>query len=243
MVTNVKAAPVSEPKPAAAAPVPSATSTATPSEPRTAPSGAETPSASTTTTPAADASGLDLTSAESSLVLGADYENTVAKLMEMGYPRSEVERALRASFNNPDRAVEYLLSGIPDHPEEAGQEPGQAAPAAGQPPSAAPAANIGSNPLEFLRQQPQFQQMREVIRQNPSLLSTVMQQIGQSNPDLLRMITENQAQFVQMLNEPGDGPGDDAPVGQEAGGPDLASFMGSATITESDKAAIERVMF
>lgn len=112
------------------------------------------------------------------------------------YEREQVEQALRASFNNPDRAVEYLLTGIPaqlfeDLPEDQLEAQEQL-------------QDHGQHPLAFLRMQPQFQQMRQVIQQNPQLLNAVLQQIGQTNPALLQLISQNQEAFVRMLNEPGE---------------------------------------
>ena len=44
-------------------------------------------------------------------VLGEEYEQAITNLMEMGgYDREEVVRAMNASFNNPSRAAEYLMS-------------------------------------------------------------------------------------------------------------------------------------
>lgn len=51
--------------------------------------------------------------AASNLVAGTTLESTVQQILDMGggsWDRDTVVRALRAAFNNPERAVEYLYS-------------------------------------------------------------------------------------------------------------------------------------
>lgn len=163
-----------------------------------------------------------------------------------------MKEALRASFNNPDRAVEYLINGIPSILE--GAVP---------PPVAAALAGLGEeegvggggggvvglegeDPLAFLRTQPQFQQMRQAIQQNPQLLNAALQQIGQTNPALLELISTNREAFISMLNEgtAGGGGGGTPSAGggvQPAAGPGEGLLPTSIQITPQDKEAIERL--
>ncbi|CAI5796661.1 excision repair RAD23 homolog B isoform X1 [Podarcis lilfordi] len=260
--------PVSAPAPAA--PTPAAVAcepvpVSAPVEEKPADKPVETPAA-TSPTSTDSTTGDTLRSnlfedATSALVTGQSYENMVTEIMSMGYEREQVIAALRASFNNPDRAVEYLLMGIPGDRESQGMaDPPQAASTVASPSSATAAAvaaaaaattttttttsSTGGHPLEFLRNQPQFQQMRQIIQQNPSLLPALLQQIGRENPQLLQQISQHQEHFIQMLNEPvqesGQGGG-----GSGGGGGSVAEagsrHMNYIQVTPQEKEAIERL--
>ncbi|KAF2858471.1 UV excision repair protein Rad23 [Piedraia hortae CBS 480.64] len=55
----------------------------------------------------------------SALALGEQRAAAIANMEDMGFPRDQIDRAMRAAFNNPDRAVEYLINGIPSNVEAA----------------------------------------------------------------------------------------------------------------------------
>ena len=46
----------------------------------------------------------------SALAVGSQRAAAIANMESMGFERSQIDRAMRAAYNNPDRAVEYLLT-------------------------------------------------------------------------------------------------------------------------------------
>lgn len=195
-------------------------------------------------------------------------EELIKSVMEMGFPRDEVIAALRASFNNADRAVEYLMNGIPEGAGagEAGDvsdsEDGEGGEEGGEEGDDAPLATeeevnaaLADNPLAFLRQNPQFLQMRFVVQQNPRLLGPLLEQIGESNPEVFQLITEHQEAFMQLLEAPmtdndlrtiasamEGGEGGDLLAGGEEGAAAAVDPSNVIQVTEEEKAAIERLM-
>lgn len=201
--------------------------------------------------------------AASNLVAGNNLEVTIQQILDMGggsWDRDTVVRALRAAYNNPERAVEYLYSGIP---EQAEGPPAARPPASGlavnlptQAPqgpqttvaSSGPNANpldlfpqglpsMGSNAsagtLDFLRNSPQFQALRAMVQANPQILQPMLQELGKQNPHLMRLIQEHQADFLRLINEPVEGEGN--VLGQ------LGTVPQAVTITPEERESIERL--
>lgn len=198
--------------------------------------------ATTASTESSDTTTDFASAAASTLLTGPQYEENVNKIVDMGFSRVDVIAALRASFNNPDRAVEYLTGGMPstaNAPQPAAGETAVSTPAATEEPPAAEApASAADNPFEFLRNQPQFQQMCQVLRENPSYLSSFMQELRETNPQLLAQITRNQAAFIELVNESASEQ-PTAPAG--AGGTTAPPGTQYIQVSTEDKAAIDRL--
>nr|GMD24904.1 ubiquitin receptor RAD23c-like [Ipomoea batatas] len=103
--------------------------------------------------------------AASNLVAGSNLEGTIQQILDMGggtWDRETVVRALRAAFNNPERAVEYLYSGIPEsaevppaggNPPPVLQPPNQEAqPQQAAQPAPVPSSAPNANPLDLFPQ-------------------------------------------------------------------------------------------
>ncbi|XP_010268454.1 PREDICTED: ubiquitin receptor RAD23b-like isoform X2 [Nelumbo nucifera] len=227
-------APAAAPTPApVAAPTPAPV--AAPEAPSQAPAPVNVAAASerpTTEVPASNVYG----QAASNLVAGNNLEQTIQQIMDMGggiWDKETVTRALRAAYNNPERAVDYLYSGIPESTEvavpvahfpsiQAPDRPNPTndtgvagtAPVSGLPNSSPlnlfpqetlNSGAVGDGSLDFLRNNQQFQALRSMVQANPQILQPMLQELSKQNPQLLRLIQEHHAEFLQLINEPLEG--------------------------------------
>jgi len=170
--------------------------------------------------------------------------------MELGYERDRIVAAMRASFNNPDRAVEYLMTEIPSHqePSAATQPPRPQSPAASTAvpsiPSVSPSPPT-SGVFDGLRNNPQFVTIRSMIQTNPQLLQPILQTLGSANPELLQHISQNQEEFIRLLNEPVPPSAAGGPVPPAGGAEGPGGPGGPGThyihVTPEEKEAIDRL--
>lgn len=129
-------------------------------------------------------------------------DEVVNNLTAMGFPEAEVKHCLRAARGNPDIAVEFLTNGIPDGVAQAAEAMSAAGIGGSSPAASGSSSSAGGQPLQALRNHPQFNDLRRLVQSNPQMLQQVLTQIGQQQPELLQEINSNQALFLEIMNEP-----------------------------------------
>lgn len=197
----------------------------------------------------------------SAFTQGDEREATITNIMEMGYDRPQVEAALRAAFNNPHRAVEYLLTGIP----ESLQTPVAPPVAATEPEShddtnddshhgenlfeQAAAAGHGENDdahapegLGDMGDDAQMALLRNALESNPELIQPLLEQLSASNPQIAALIQQDPEGFMRtFMGGAGDDLGFEVEEGEgEAGHGDEPGAVRIA-LTEQDENAINRL--
>ncbi|OMJ76264.1 hypothetical protein SteCoe_24399 [Stentor coeruleus] len=119
----------------------------------------------------------------SALLTGNTLNSTISMIVDMGFDRKDVESAMKAAYNNPERAIEYLTTGIPE----------QHAPVS---------ANPSDNQFRQLMQDPNMMQLLQVVQQNPAALGPILMQLQQSNPEVYNMLMNNREALMQMMQNP-----------------------------------------
>lgn len=195
---------------------------------------------------------------------GLEREAAIQNMMEMGYERPQIEQALRAAFNNPHRAVEYLLTGIPEslqrppapareaaaetvgeavHPirdagrdEEAASDSADAA-EAGVHENMFDVAHAAAADGELGEEQDQLALLRAAIQSNPEMVQLALQELAATNPQVAQLIEQDPEGFIQTFL---GGQGDEEMAYDYEEGEEGEEVV-RIPLTEQDESAVRRL--
>ena len=118
-----------------------------------------------------------------------DYSAQTKELMEMGFPKTESEAAVKAAKGDLSLAVEFLTNGIPENLMFEGEN-----------------QNINSGVNSSTSTNAVLKNISSIVKvlcyNNPSQLQNILLTLQQSSPELIELIKENEDEFKGLIQQP-----------------------------------------
>mmetsp|Transcript_50542 Transcript_50542/g.57958 ORF Transcript_50542/g.57958 Transcript_50542/m.57958 type:complete len:397 (+) Transcript_50542:74-1264(+) len=170
-------------------------------------------------------------------------EEAITALTDMGFPRDNAIQALRMT-GSVAQSAEILASGVPldnivdligfHHGEVDDDDEEHSMDSDMQMNFDPSTSNVsGSNPLAFLQSHPLFEQIRSLIRQDPSTLPSLLENLRESDPELYQLIADNRDAVNELLYS------DQASGAANTGSVGLEGY--ALTMTPEDHEAVTRL--
>ncbi|KAJ3101278.1 hypothetical protein HDU97_001518 [Phlyctochytrium planicorne] len=181
-----------------------------------------------------------------------EYFDALQMLAAIGYEAEDVVKAMKAAYNNPDRAAEYLMTGIPDtevkiHSKSKGSKKSKE-------PEAPKKKKNKNDPLldfdrlSYLINSQAVQRLKSAISENSENLLDCILDIQQNQPEMVDALLENPQALMEAVLEPElfedtesedeEEEGDHKNQGGSGDNDDEDSEMGGA----SDESTINRIV-
>ncbi|RNF16347.1 UV excision repair RAD23-like protein [Trypanosoma conorhini] len=173
----------------------------------------------------------------------------IDSIVAMGFDdREQVALALRAAYMNPDRAVEFLCTGIPPSALQRWNEP-VITPSEGLGQTSVPTDRLmahmrqgtSDSPLyNALMAIPQFGEIRAIVQANPESLPTVIQQLHIHHPQVIELIQQDPDEFLRIMGTPGQAELTTGGSGDVGGGAPADPVL--IPLREGERVVIERLV-